>query len=320
MGEMVEGIWRRDADVAPTVDGGFRRAPTRFRNHVAPGGPHPPAAGRYHLYVSLACPWAHRALIARRLKGLEAAIGLSVTHWLMGEEGWTFAPGPGVVPDPFGAQLMSEVYRRADPRYTGRVTVPVLWDIAAGTIVNNESADILRILNSGFDALGAEPLDLYPEALRPEIDAVNARVYETVNNGVYRAGFAKTQAAYEAAVVPLFDTLDWLDRRLTGQPYLCGETVTEADWRLFTTLVRFDAVYHGHFKCNLRRLVDYDALWRYARRLHAWPGVAETVDMAHIKAHYYGSHRQLNPTGIVPLGPAPTGLEGAPVRAGRSRA
>ncbi len=303
MGEMVDGVWRSDEDLAHAEDGHFRRPPTRFRGTIAPNGPHPPAAGRYHLYVSLACPWAHRALIVRRLKGLEGIVGLSVTHWLMRDEGWTFAEGPGVVPDPDGARVMHEIYRRADPRYTGRVTVPVLWDRDAGTIVNNESSEVIRIFNAGFDAVGAQPGDFYPEALRPEIDAVNARIYDTLNNGVYRAGFATTQEAYEAAVGPLFHTMDWLEERLSRQAYLCGTDVTEADWRLFTTLVRFDAVYHGHFKCNLRRLVDYPALWDYARRLYRWPGVAETVDVRHIKAHYYGSHRGINPTGIVPLGP-----------------
>ena len=303
MGEMVDGSWRTDEDLAHAEGGKFERPPTRFRGTIAAGGPHPPAAGRYHLYVSLACPWAHRALIARHLKGLDDMVGLSVTHWLMRDQGWTFAPGPGVVADPFGAQLLQDVYRRADPRYSGRVTVPVLWDREAGTIVNNESADILRIFGSAFDALGARPIDLYPEALRPEIDAVNARVYETLNNGVYRAGFATTQEAYEAAVLPLFDTLDWLEARLSRERYLCGPGATEADWRLFTTLVRFDAVYHGHFKCNLRTLADYPALWDYARHLYQQPGIRETVDMMHIKGHYYGSHRAINPTGIVPRGP-----------------
>ncbi len=303
MGEMVDGAWRSDEDLAHTESGQFKRPPTRFRGTIAAGGPHPPAAGRYHLYVSLACPWAHRALILRRLKGLEDIVGLSVTHWLMRDEGWTFAEGPGVVPDPDGARLMSEVYRRADPHYTGRVTVPVLWDREAGTIVNNESSEVIRLFNTSFDDVGARPGDFYPEALRPEIDAVNARVYDTLNNGVYRAGFATTQEAYEAAVTPLFDTMDWLEQRLSRQPYLVGGAVTEADWRLFTTLVRFDAVYHGHFKCNFRRLVDYPALWDYARRLYRWAGIAETVNFQHIKGHYYGSHRGINPTGIVPLGP-----------------
>ena len=303
MGEMVDGVWRSDEDLAHAADGHFLRPPTRFRDTVAEGGPHPPEPGRYHLYVSLACPWAHRALIVRRLKGLDGIVSLSVTHWLMRQDGWTFAPGPGVVPDPFGAQLLHEVYRRADPRYSGRVTVPVLWDKQAGTIVNNESSEIMRIFGSAFDAVGAVPLDLYPAARRDEIDALNARVYDTLNNGVYRSGFATTQAAYEAAVVPLFETLDWLEATLARQPFVCADAPTEADWRLFTTLVRFDAVYHGHFKCNLRRLVEYPALWDYARRLFQWPGVRDNVDFGHIKGHYYGSHRTINPTGIVPLGP-----------------
>ncbi len=303
MGQMVDGVWHSDEDLAHAEDGHFARPPTRFRGSIERGGPHPPEAGRYHLYVSLACPWAHRALIVRKLKGLDAMIGLSVTHWLMREDGWTFASGPGVVPDPFGATFLHEVYRRADPHYSGRVTVPILWDKQAGTIVNNESSDIIRIFGSAFDVIGATAGDLYPEALRDEIDAVNARVYETLNNGVYRAGFASTQAAYDAAVVPLFATLDWLEARLSDQPYLCGSLPTEADWRLFTTLVRFDAVYHGHFKCNVRRLVDYPALWDYARRLYQWPEVGQTVDFDHIKGHYYGSHRGINPTGIVPIGP-----------------
>ena len=303
MGQMIDGVWHSDEDLAHARNGHFERPPTRFRGTVEPGGAHPPAAGRYHLYVSLACPWAHRALIVRKLKGLDGTIGLSVVHWLMREDGWTFKAGPGVIPDPGGAALLHEIYRRSDPRYTGRVTVPVLWDRETGTIVNNESSEVIRILNSAFDGLDATRLDLYPAEHRAEIDAVNARVYETVNNGVYRAGFATTQAAYEAAFGPLFATLDWLDERLTGRTYLVGDAMTEADWRLFTTLVRFDAVYHGHFKCNRRRIADYPALWDYARHLYQWPGVRETVDLDHIKGHYYGSHRNINPTGIVPLGP-----------------
>lgn len=313
MGEMVDGVWRSDEDLAHAADGHFSRPATQFRNTITEGGPHPPEPGRYHLYVSLACPWVHRALIVRRLKGLDDIVSLSVTHWLMRQDGWTFAPGPGVVPDPFGAQMLHEVYRRADPRYSGRVTVPVLWDKQAGAIVNNESSEIIRILGSAFDSVGAVPLDLYPAVRRAEIDAVNSRVYDTLNNGVYRSGFSNTQAAYEAAVVPLFETLHWLEATLARQPFICGDQPTEADWRLFTTLVRFDAVYHGHFKCNLRRLVDYPALWNYARHLYQRPGVRDTVDFGHIKGHYYGSHRHINPTGIVPLGPvmdweAPSGI------------
>ena len=255
-------------------------------------------------YVSLACPWAHRALIFRMLKGLEAMIDVSVVHWLMADDGWTFEPGEGVVPDPEGARFLRDVYLRADAHYTGKVTVPVLWDTVEKTIVNNESAEIIRMLNSAFDDLGAKPGDYYPERLRGEIDALNAQIYDTVNNGVYRAGFARSQAAYDEAVTALFDTLDWLDGLLSDQTYLCGETITEADWRLFTTLVRFDAAYHGHFKCNIRRLADYPSLTRYMHRLLSVAGVAETVDLGHIKRHYYLSHPWLDPAGIVPAGPA----------------
>ena len=298
MGQMIDGAWTTDGQV-PTRDGAFVRPDTTLRNTIEPGGQHPPEPGRYHLYVSLACPWAHRTLIVRALTGLQDTISLSVTHWLMGDEGWTFEPGPGVIADPFGARVLHEVYRRANPHFTGRVTVPVLWDKRAGTIVNNESADIIRI----FDRIGDRPGELYPDALRAEIDAVNERVYGTLNNGVYRAGFARSQEAYEAAVYPLFDTLDWLEARLASQRFVCGERLTEADWRLFTTLVRFDCVYHGHFKCNLRRIVDYPNLWGYARSLYQMPGVAGTVDFGHIKRHYYMSHPWVNPTRIVPVGP-----------------
>jgi putative glutathione S-transferase len=265
--------------------------------------------------VSLACPWAHRTLIMRGLKGLEEMIGVSVVHWRMLENGWTFEEGPGVVPDPIdGARYLHQVYTAAKPDYTGRVTVPVLRDRATGAIVNNESSDIIRMMNAAFDGIGAKPGDYYPQALRPEIDALNARIYDTVNNGVYKAGFATAQDAYEEAVRPLFDTLDVLDERLSSRRYLCGDRLTEADLRLFTTLVRFDPVYVGHFKCNLRRIADYPHLSGYLRDLYQIPGVAETVNMAHIKGHYYESHGTINPTGIVPLGPildldAPHGRE-----------
>lgn len=304
MGLMIDGVWTREQRDRASPQGEFVRPETRFRDTIAPGGRFTPAAGRYHLYVSLACPWAHRTLIFRALKGLTPLIGLSVVHWLMGEDGWTFAPGDGVVADPvMDAQFLHQLYARADPQFTGRVTVPVLWDCATGSIVNNESAEIIRIFNAVFDAVGAAPGDYYPQALRTEIDAVNARVYATLNNGVYRAGFARSQAAYEDAVQPLFATLDWLEMRLARQPFLCGERLTEADWRLFTTLIRFDAVYYGHFKCNLRRIVDYPALWDYLRSLYQAPGVAGTVDFGHIRRHYYMSHPWVNPSGIVPLGP-----------------
>ena len=323
MGMLIDGVWQDQGPDTRVVGGRFVRRESQFRNWLtADGSPGPTgeggfgaAPGRYYLYVSLACPWAHRALIFRRLKGLERLVGLSVVHWHHAEHGWTFDPGPGVIPDGVnGARYLYEVYQRAAPRYSGRVTVPVLWDRERATIVNNESAEIIRMFNSAFDGMDAAPGDYYPTELRPEIDAVNRRVYETLNNGVYRSGFATAQEAYEEAVVPLFATLDWLEERLAGRRYLCGDRLTEADWRLFTTLVRFDAVYHYHFKCNLRRLTDYPNLWAYTRDLSQHPGVAETIDFDHIKRHYYGSHRRVNPSGIVPLGPildfrAPHGRE-----------
>jgi putative glutathione S-transferase len=305
MGRMVDGAWHADDTSLPTKGGTFERAESRFRDRIEPGGRFPPEAGRYHLYVSLACPWAHRTLIFRVLKRLEGMVGISVTHWLMGEQGWNFAPGEGVVPDSVNhTSTLHELYAKADPRFTGRVTVPVLWDRATGSIVNNESAEIIRIFNSAFDALGAAPGDWYPAALRPAIDAVNDRVYATLNNGVYRAGFARTQEAYDEAIAPLFATLDWLEALLTRQPFLAGDRATEADWRLFTTLIRFDAVYHGHFKCNRRRITDYPALWDHTRSLYQVPGVAGTVDFGHITRHYYQSHAWVNPSRIVPIGPA----------------
>jgi putative glutathione S-transferase len=312
MGLLINGVWQ-EQEPAPTKDGQFERRDSAFRNWITPDGRPGPTgqdgframAGRYHLYVSLACPWAHRTLIIRALKGLEEVIPVSVTHWLMAEHGWTFAAGEGVIPDPlYTSRYLYELYARADDEYSGRATVPILWDQHTQTIVNNESADILRMLGSAFDQIGAKPGDYYPQPLREEIDAVNQRVYDTLNNGVYKAGFATTQAAYEAAVEPLFETLDWLEDRLSQSRFLCGETVTEADIRLFTTLVRFDVVYFGHFKCNIQRIVDYKHLWAYTRDVFQLPGVAETVDFGHIKRHYYMSHRRINPTGIVPLGPA----------------
>lgn len=312
MGMLVDGVWRDDDEALVDDDGRLQRPSSVFRNWVtADGAPGPTGdggfraePGRYHLYIARACPWAHRAALFRELKGLQDMIGLSVTHWLMAEDGWTFADGPGVIPDTIeGASTVWQLYVKSDPDYTGRVTVPVLWDTQSSRVVSNESADIIRMFNSAFDAVGATPGDFYPEALRGEIDAVNDRIYDGLNNGVYKAGFAKRQAAYDEAVAGVFDTLDWLESRLAGQRYLVGDTLTEADWRLFTTLLRFDAVYHGHFKCNRRRIVDYPALWAYTRRLYAHPAVAPTVDMDHIKRHYYQSHRHINPTGIVPDGP-----------------
>lgn len=241
----------------------------------------------------------------RALKGLQKMIGISVVNWVMGERGWTFDDAPGVIPDPIHhAKCLHEIYTTDDPHFTGQVTVPLLWDRLRGRIVNNESSEILRMLGSAFDGLGAKPGDYYPEPLRDEIDALNLRIYDTVNNGVYRAGFATTQEAYAEAIVPLFETLDWLEQRLDARRFLFGDAMTEADIRLFSTLVRFDAVYFGHFKCNLRRIVDYPALWRFTREVYHLPGVAETVNMQHIKGAYYHSHPTINPTGIVPLGPS----------------
>jgi putative glutathione S-transferase len=288
-------------------DGRFVRQDSRFRDSVTADGSSgfPAEPGRYHLYVSLACPWAHRTVIVRRLKGLEDVISMSVVDPVRDERGWAFREGRGHGADPVnGFAFLSEAYRSSDPSFSGRVTVPVLWDRRTGRVVNNESAEILRMLNSEFDAWGDAGLDLYPEALREEIDAVNDGVYRDVNNGVYRAGFATTQEAYEEAFDALFVALEGLDRRLAGRRYLLGDRITEADWRLFTTLIRFDAVYVGHFKCNLRRIVDHAALWPYLRDLYQVPGVSETVDFDHIKRHYYVTHGSINPTGIVPKGPA----------------
>lgn len=314
MGLLIDGKWHDKWYDTDSTGGKFKREESSFRNWVTADGEPGPSGnggfkaepGRYHLYVSYACPWAHRTLIFRALKGLEDMIGLSVVSPFMLDEGWTFdLEFPGVIADPIvGANRMHQIYTAAKQDYTGRVTVPVLWDKKTNTIVSNESAEIIRMLNSAFDDIGATPGDFYPEALREEIDAVNSTVYANVNNGVYKAGFATTQEAYGEAVTTLFDTLDDLESRLGRQRYLTGDQVTEADWRAFTTLVRFDAVYVGHFKTNIRRLVDYPNLWAYTRDLYQTPGVAGTVFMDHIKTHYYGSHKSINPTGIVPVGPA----------------
>ncbi len=312
MGLLQEGRWVNQWYNTSDTAGRFVRRAPQFRNWVtADGAPGPSGeggfkaeAGRYHLYVSLACPWAHRTLIFRTLKGLEKMISISVVHWYMAENGWTFRPGPGAVPDTInGADFLHQVYTAAKPDYSGRVTVPVLWDKKTKTIVSNESPEIIRMFNTAFDGIGAKPGDYYPKELRPEIDALNDRIYDTVNNGVYKAGFATTQDAYEEAVVPLFETLDWLDERLGKQRYLTGNKTTEADWRLFTTLVRFDPVYVGHFKCNIRRIADYPSLSEYVQDLYQQPGVAATVNMAHIKDHYYASHETVNPSQVIPIGP-----------------
>lgn len=295
-----------------TVKGEFVRSESGFRNWVTKDGSAGPTGeagfaaepGRYHLYVSHACPWAHRTMIFRALKGLEDVISVSVVHPLMPAESWVFGEYPGATEDHINhAHYLYENYLKVDPNFDGLVTVPVLWDKKQQTIVNNESSEIIRMLNSAFDAFGNGGVDFYPEALREEIDKINEPVYTNVNNGVYRAGFAKTQGAYNRAYDRLFNTMDELEERLSKQRYLAGNQITEADWRLFTTLVRFDAVYYNHFKTNKKRLIEYPNLWAYTRELYQIPGIAETVNMDHIKYHYFASHRSINPTGIVPKGP-----------------
>ncbi len=310
MGLIVKGKWRDQWYDTDETGGEFVRQDSRFRGWVtADGGAGPSGeagfaaeSGRYHLYVSLACPWAHRTLIFRKLKGLEEHITVSVVHPLMLENGWEF----GDSGDPLhGLSYIYQLYLKADDKYEGRATVPVLWDKQQHTIVNNESAEIIRMFNSAFDGLTGNREDFYPEDIRDRIDTINQRVYDTVNNGVYKAGFATRQKAYDKAYRELFDSLDWLEGLLADNPYLAGERLTEADWRLFTTLVRFDAVYHGHFKCNRNKLAEFPHLSAYLQRLYDIPGIADTVNFDHIKRHYYGSHKTINPTGIVPAGPDP---------------
>ena len=307
MGLLIDGAWHDEWYDTKTSNGAFIREDAQFRNWITPDGRAGPtgeagfaaASGRYHLYVSLACPWAHRTLIFRKLKGLEDHIGVSVVEPLMLEKGWVLSDGGPVT----GVRTLHEVYTHARADYTGRVTVPVLWDTERATIVSNESSEIIRMFNDAFNAITGNHLDFYPEALRGEIEPLNAFIYDTINNGVYRTGFATTQRAYEDAFTRLFDALDKIDERLTTRRYLCGAGLTEADWRLFTTLIRFDAVYVGHFKANRQRIEDYDALPAYLRDLYQTPGIAKTVNFDHIKRHYYANHRTINPTGIVPLGP-----------------
>ena len=312
MGLLQNGQWVDQWYDTESTGGRFVRKLPQFRSWITADGSAGPTgdagfnaeAGRYHLYVSHACPWAHRTLIFRSLKGLEEMISVSVVHWFMADKGWTFQAGEGVVPDTINnAEFVHQIYTAAMSDYSGRVTVPVLWDKKNNTIVSNESPEIIRMFNSAFDNVGAKAADYYPQALRAEIDSLNERIYESVNNGVYKCGFATTQEAYEEALHPLFDTLDWLDQRLSTQRYLTGNTITEADWRLFTTLVRFDPVYVGHFKCNIRRIADYENLSEYVRDLYQQPGIAETVNMKHIKQHYYASHESVNPSRVVPVGP-----------------
>lgn len=312
MGLLQEGEWVDQWYDTTSTGGRFVRKAPQFRSWITADGAAGPSgeagfkaeAGRYHLYVSLACPWAHRTLIYRAIKGLEEHIPISVVHWYMADKGWTFQSGDGVIPDSVNsAEYMYQVYTAAMSDYSGRVTVPVLWDKKTQTIVSNESPEIIRMFNSAFDGVGAKAGDYYPQALRAEIDDLNERIYEPVNNGVYKCGFATTQEAYEEALTPLFGTLDWLDDRLSKQRYLTGTQITEADWRLFTTLIRFDPVYVGHFKCNIKRIVDYPNLSGYVRDLYQQPGIAATVNMEHIKNHYYASHESVNPSRVIPVGP-----------------
>ncbi|MEC7399022.1 MAG: glutathione S-transferase family protein [Pseudomonadota bacterium] len=314
MGYLKNGEWHDEWAHNDEDSGEFERDESAFRSWITPDGSpgptgkggFPAEAGRYRLYISLACPWAHRANAVRHLKGLTDAIELNVVHWLMKDGGWSFRDGECVTGDPaIGAGNLHQLYSHAKPDYSGHVTVPVLWDTQTETIVNNESADIMRMLGSAFDGCGANDLDLYPEDHRDEIDALNERIYDAVNNGVYKAGFATTQEAYDKAVKPLFAMLDELEYRLDGRDWLVGDRLSETDIRLWTTLIRFDPVYHTHFKCNIRRIADYPNLAALTRRIYDLDGIAETINFRHIKHHYYESHERINPHGIVPAGPEP---------------
>ena len=313
MGLLVDGVWKDQWYDTKSSGGKFERSAAKFRNWVTADGSAGPSgdggfkaeSGRYHLYVSYACPWAHRALIFRPLKGLEDHISLSAVHPDMLGDGWTFATDfPGATGDTlFDYPYARDIYTRADPKFSGRVTVPILWDKVNETIVSNESSEIIRMFNSAFNEITGNTADYWPEHLRDDIETINSRVYDTVNNGVYKCGFATTQTAYDEAVHPLFDSLDWIEGVLSKNRYLAGDTLTEADWRLFTTLVRFDNVYHLHFKCNRRRIIDYPNLWAYTRELYQMQGVAETVKMDHIVRHYHYSHETINPNRIIPINP-----------------
>lgn len=312
MGLLVDGKWHDKWYDTEKNDGRFIREESQFRNWITPDGSAGPSGeegfkaepGRYHLYISNACPWANRTMIMRKLKGLEEMISISVVHPLMAENGWTFEPEEDVVADPvIVANYLYEIYTHVEPDYSGRVTVPVLYDLKQDKIVNNESSEIMRMLNSAFDDVGAKEGDYYPESLREDIDAINEKVYGAVNNGVYKAGFATKQDVYEEEVTKLFERLDELEGILEEKTYLTGDRLTEADIRLFTTLVRFDSVYYTHFKCNIRRITDYPNLWRFTRELYNTPGISDTIHFRHIKEHYFRSHKNINPTGIVPVGP-----------------
>ena len=313
MGLLVDGKWQDNWYDTKSSGGKFERSAAKFRNWVTADGSAGPSGdagfkaekGRYHLYVSYACPWAHRTLIFRQIKGLADYIGVSVVHPDMMGDGWTFdTDHQGATGDrQFGLPFARDIYTRADPAFTGRVTVPILWDKIQNTIVSNESSEIIRMFNSAFDAITGNTDDYWPPHLRADIETVNERIYDTLNNGVYRCGFATTQDAYDAAVGPLFDTLDWLEDRLSTRRYLMGDLITEADWRLLPTLLRFDPVYHLHFKCNRKRIIDYPNLWAYTRELYQWKGVADTVNMDHIVRHYHYSHETINPHRIIPINP-----------------
>ncbi len=313
MGQLINGVWDTQWYDTASTGGKFVRSTAGFRNWITADGSAGPSgeggfkaeSGRYHLYVSLACPWAHRTLIFRALKGLEDHIGVSVVHPDMLEDGWTFATDfPGATGDGlFGLPYLRDVYVRARPDVSGRVTVPVLWDKERNTIVSNESSEIIRMLNQAFDGITGNTDDYWPTDLRPRIEEINTRIYDGLNNGVYKAGFATAQAAYDEAVRGVFETLDWMEDHLGRNRYLAGDSVTEADWRTFTTLVRFDPVYHLHFKCNRRRIIDYPNLWAYTRELYQWPGVKGTVNFDHIVRHYHYSHATINPNRIIPINP-----------------
>ncbi len=313
MGLLVDGKWHDTWYDTKSTSGAFKRSAAQFRNWITSDGQPGPSgkggfnaeSGRYHLYVSYACPWAHRTLIFRELKDLSDHVSVSIVHPEMMENGWSFKTGfQGTTGDTLnGLDYAHQIYTRADPQYSGRVTVPVLWDKHLETIVSNESSEIIRMFNSAFDGITGNADDYWPEAMRDEIEEVNARVYSDINNGVYKCGFASTQEAYDAAVHPLFETLEWLEQRLSSKRYLMGDRLTEADWRLFTTLIRFDPVYHLHFKCNRNRLIDFPNLWAFTRELYQWPGVAPTVNMEHIVRHYYYSHNSINPHRIIPINP-----------------
>ena len=312
MGLLQKGKWVDRWYDTKSTDGHFIRKESQFRNWITKDGSVGKTGkggfkaenNRYHLYVSYACPWAHRTLIFRSLKGLEKIISVSIVNWFMGKNGWTFEEGDGVIPDRLNkTKFLYQIYTIAEPDYSGRVTVPILWDKKTNAIVSNESSEIIRMFNSAFDEIGAEEGDFYPVNIRDKIDSLNDRIYKSLNNGVYKCGFATSQEAYEKAVYPLFETLDWIEKLLSDNRFLTGDKITEADWRLFTTLIRFDSVYYGHFKCNIKRIKDYHNLSNYLRELYQKPGIADTVNFHHIKSHYYASQETINPSRVVPVGP-----------------